>query len=238
MDSYAHIKLRREAPPAPATRFSTVDQVFQVLQDRILDLDLPPGARLSEAEVARQLGCSRQPVRDAFQRLSQLGLLVIRPQRATEVSPISREAILTARFLRAATEVEMVQLACTRLGPADHDVLRGHIDAQARAFADEDPQKFKLFDNAFHADICAMSGLPRVWDHIVESKFHTDRLCRFSLRTGSQEVLDDHAAILDAIVARDGPRAAQAMRTHLDRIKGLVDALQEAQNDWFERPEA
>ena len=52
-------------------------------------LDLPPGARLSEAEVARQMGVSRQPVRDAFCRLSQLGFLTIRPQRATTVSPIS-----------------------------------------------------------------------------------------------------------------------------------------------------
>lgn len=75
--------------PGPAARPSVTDQVFDPLHDRIIELDLPPGTRLSEIEVAKQFGVSRQPVRDAFHRLSKLGFLSIRPQRATSVSQIS-----------------------------------------------------------------------------------------------------------------------------------------------------
>ena len=66
---------------------SVADQIFATLYHRVITLELPPGARLSEAEVARQMGVSRQPVRDAFWRLSQLGFLTIRPQRATDSQP-------------------------------------------------------------------------------------------------------------------------------------------------------
>ena len=62
---------------------TVTDQIFELLYERVVNLSLPPGAKLSEAEVAAQMGVSRQPVRDAFYRLSQLGFIQIRPQRAT-----------------------------------------------------------------------------------------------------------------------------------------------------------
>ena len=71
-----------EVPERP----TVADQVYAELHRQILSLDLAPGAKISEIDVARAMGVSRQPVRDAFFRLSQLGFLVIRPQRATTVS--------------------------------------------------------------------------------------------------------------------------------------------------------
>jgi DNA-binding GntR family transcriptional regulator len=82
------------------------------LHSQILLLELPPGTKMSEVEVAKALGVSRQPVRDAFYRLSKLGFLSIRPQRATLVSQISSTAVLQARFVRNALEAETVRTAC------------------------------------------------------------------------------------------------------------------------------
>ena len=93
---------------------SAADQIFAALYRQVVTLELPPGSRLSEAEVARRMGVSRQPVRDAFWRLSQLGFLTIRPQRATTVSPISERSVEQARFIRTALEVETVRLAVER----------------------------------------------------------------------------------------------------------------------------
>ena len=67
----------------PIARTSVTDQVFEALYRKVLLVELPPGTKLSELDVARQLGVSRQPVRDAFFRLSKLGFLQIQPQRAT-----------------------------------------------------------------------------------------------------------------------------------------------------------
>lgn len=87
-------------------RPSVTDQIFDEMRRRILSLELPPGTKVSEVEVGKQMGVSRQPVRDAFYRLSQLGFLQIRPQRATTVSLISGEAVMRARFIRTAVEME------------------------------------------------------------------------------------------------------------------------------------
>jgi DNA-binding GntR family transcriptional regulator len=78
----------------PLNRPSVADTVFDELHSQILLLELPPGTKMSEVEVAKALGVSRQPVRDAFYRLSKLGFLSIRPQRATLVSQISSTAVL------------------------------------------------------------------------------------------------------------------------------------------------
>ena len=75
-------------------RRTTVDEIFDHLFDEISSLRLRPGDRISEADIAAQFGVSRQPVRDAFTRLANLDLLLIRPQRATEVKRFSsREAL-------------------------------------------------------------------------------------------------------------------------------------------------
>ena len=73
------------------TRKTSSDHVFDALFDRIVSLDLLPGSKISEAEIAKSFGVSRQPVREAFMRLADLNLLLIRPQRATVVRPFSRQ---------------------------------------------------------------------------------------------------------------------------------------------------
>ena len=74
-------------------RPSVADQVFAELHRQVLSLELPPGARISEVDIAKALGVSRQPVRDAFYRMSKMGFLVIRPQRTAMKQ---REAMIAA----------------------------------------------------------------------------------------------------------------------------------------------
>ncbi|MDO5641037.1 MAG: GntR family transcriptional regulator, partial [Paracoccus sp. (in: a-proteobacteria)] len=126
------------------------DQIFEVLYDRVVDLSLPPGARLSEAEVAAQMGVSRQPVRDAFFRLSQMGFIQIRPQRATTVTPISEEAVLQAYFIRRALEEAVMRTAATRLEAQDIDDLAGLIKRQDEAIGAGRPEVFHILDDEFH----------------------------------------------------------------------------------------
>ena len=93
--------------PVPLT--SATDQVFDVLSKAIISFKLLPGAKISEVEVAKQLNVSRQPVRDAFFRLSKQGFILIRPQRATLITKISKQAGLDAVFIRTALETACIQ---------------------------------------------------------------------------------------------------------------------------------
>ncbi|MEL7082726.1 MAG: GntR family transcriptional regulator, partial [Pseudomonadota bacterium] len=95
-------------------RRTSVDDIFDHLHEQISTLQLRPGDRISEAEIATQFGVSRQPVRDAFSRLANLELLLIRPQRATEVRRFSMRNIEKARFIRAAIEKEVLFRAAAR----------------------------------------------------------------------------------------------------------------------------
>ncbi len=221
----------RPTQPAPAA--SIADRVFARLQTDILSLSLSPGSKISEADVAKDFGISRQPVRDAFHRLSKLGFLDIRPQRATTVSLISPQAILEARFFRTAVEVEMVRRATSILTDAGENELSKILDAQRDVVARGDTDAFKLLDDDFHQEICRLCGLGAVWDRIAENKAHTDRLRLLSIRDSSAQALEDHEAIMRAMIERDAEQAATLMRIHLDRIRGVLEDLQRHHLHWF-----
>jgi DNA-binding GntR family transcriptional regulator len=201
---------------------AVADQVFDAIYDQVVTLELPPGSRISEADVARALEVSRQPVRDAFWRLSKLGFLTIRPQRPTTISPISEAAVLQARFVRTALEVETVRIAARTLRSADHDQLVALLAAQAAAVADHDRERFHGLDDEFHRLICELSGHGFAWALIREHKAHMDRVRFLSLGFGADLALKEHRAIVAAVRAGDVPAAVAAVRLHLSRIEDII----------------
>lgn len=206
----------------PLVRPSVADTVFEELHNQILLLELPPGTKMSEAEVAKALGVSRQPVRDAFYRLSKLGFLSIRPQRSTMVSQISSIGVLQARFVRNAIEAETVRTACRVLTEADHAALDLILEQQRQAVEAKDPVSFHGFDDQFHKEICERAGLGFAWDIIRENKAHMDRVRFLSLSFASQDAFNDHLEVMEAIRARDEDNAMHHMRIHLSRIKEQI----------------
>ncbi|MFL4470929.1 GntR family transcriptional regulator [Tateyamaria armeniaca] len=135
-------------------RRTSVDDIFDYLHDEILSLRLRPGDKISEAEIAAQFGVSRQPVRDAFSRLATRDLLLIRPQRATEVKRFSTREIVKSRFVRAAIEQDVLRRAakhCDAAGAADLDAA---IADQEQTIDDDDVEAFTRLDYEFHKTLC------------------------------------------------------------------------------------
>ncbi|GLK64435.1 GntR family transcriptional regulator [Paracoccus kondratievae] len=204
---------------------TVTDQVYDALYQRVINLTLPPGARLSEAEVAAQMGVSRQPVRDAFFRLSQLGFIQIRPQRATIVTQISAGAIRQAHFIRLALETACMREAARILTSQDHDALADLIDRQEVAIRADDRSSFHELDDQFHHDICAASGLEFVWTLVKDNKGHMDRARYLSLSYNAHNAWEEHKMILAALRERDEEKAVAAIDLHLSRIHGTLDRL-------------
>ena len=229
------IKTSVPLPPLDhIARPSVADQVFDALHARILSLELPPRTKMSEADVAKQMGASRQPVRDAFSRLSKLGFLTIRPQRATTVSLISGADVMRAKFIRTALESETCRTACLVRTDDDLADLATLIAQQKLAIDANDRQMFHSLDDQFHQKICTQSGVVFAWEMIHESKAHMDRVRFLTLDSTSQKLAyQEHIAILDAIAARDGDAAAYCVREHLSRIRTLVGTLKGRNHDWF-----
>ncbi|WP_420396783.1 GntR family transcriptional regulator [Nioella sp.] len=222
------------APLSPIQPASTTDMVFDRLHDAVVSLDLPPGSKISEAEIARSLDVSRQPVRDAFFRLSKLGFLTVRPQRATVVTRISETAVLRAAFIRTALELACLNAALPRLTASDLDDLAADIAAQDHAIAAGDRPGFHALDDRFHRRICEIAGHGYAWDLIREQKAHMDRVRFLSLAIGSADALDDHRHLLRAIRAKNRDSAETVMKQHLGRVKSAMDRLRGDHPAYFE----
>ncbi len=213
---------------------SATDQVFEALYIAIATLDLVPGEKISEADVAKKMGLSRQPVRDAFFRLSEMGFLRIRPQRATTISLISEQAILDAQFIRTALEVECLRAAVRNVTQDDLVVLDDIMVQQQAAVDTNDPRAFHAADDLFHRAICKIAGHPLAWNVIKDHKVHLERVRFLSLTFGAQLAFDDHMKILDALRVGDVERAEGALRDHLGHILDHIDTIRETNSEYFE----
>ena len=183
-------------------RRPSVDAIFEHLRDEILSLRLRPGDKISEAEIGARFGVSRQPVRDAFSRLENLDLLLIRPQKATEVKRFSLKAIEKSRFVRASVEAEVLRRAaanCDEIGAAQLDAC---LIQQRAIVRNEQFHKFDALDYAFHETLCNIAGVDFAFEVISSEKAKVDRLCMLGLSKEMRmpQLLQDHEVVVDYCV--------------------------------------
>ncbi|MGO3057298.1 MAG: GntR family transcriptional regulator [Halomonas sp.] len=200
---------------------SVRQRLYQVLRQSIIQMVLPPGKALSEKEVADAFAVSRQPVREAFIRLSEAGLVEVRPQRGTYVVKISQGAVLEARFVREAVEVAVVRQATAKgLAPDVLTELHDLLERQRRCIEPHDTIRFYRLDERFHKTLSLAVGQQAAWKVIEEVRAQMDRVRYLSVpdTTPIARLIDQHAHIVAAIEDRDITMAEQAMRRHLREI--------------------
>ncbi len=217
-------------------RRTTADEIFDQLQSDIVAMRLPPGTKLSESEIAKQHGVSRQPVREAFIQLNNLGLLQVRPQKATLVRKISMQGILNARFIRTAVEIEVMRKACKCATEKDFDQFDINLSAQKKAARRNDATKFHSLDYDFHQLICAAAESDFAFATIAENKSQVDRLCMICLtdKKSMLALIDDHSQIFDALRARNIDSMIELTRSHLSRLDSTLKVAYEEHNEFFE----
>ena len=217
-------------------RRTAVDDIFDYLHEEILKLRLRPGDKISEADIAARFGVSRQPVRDAFSRLANLDLLLIRPQRATEVKRFSMKEIVKSRFVRAAVEREVLRLAAANCDAAGAERLDESLAQQGRAMVDKDVEGFGTLDYEFHKTLCEIAGIDFAFDIIMTEKAKVDRLCMLGLSKEDRmpELVDDHRGIAEAVKAHDAERAIEVGMLHLSRLDKTIESISENSAHYFE----
>ncbi|KGJ03205.1 DNA-binding transcriptional regulator, GntR family [Paracoccus halophilus] len=198
---------------------STASQVHDWLRRRVQRGDLAPGARLSETEIANEIGTSRQPVREAFIRLAGDGLAEVRPQRGTYISKISVSAVLSARLIREAVESDLARMIATQRPARVLAAMREEIDHQRRADDRAEVEAFIESDDRFHRLLAAGAGHEAVWNDLERLKAQMNRLRHLSMRAFDRaHTIRQHVDILDALEAGDADAAERALRTHLRQM--------------------
>ncbi|MCW2241013.1 GntR family transcriptional regulator [Azospirillum canadense] len=211
--------------------------VYDALRAAVLSGDMRPGEGISETRVAARFGVSRTPVREAFRRLADEGLLRIVPQVGTFVAPIQLSAVADSQFIRETLECRTVRLAAERAGEADVAALAGLMDRQRAAMASARHDDFFALDEALHAELIRIAGRPAVWDLLVTVKAQLDRVRVLSLHSEgwATMILTQHERIVDRVAARDVAGAEDAMREHLRTVFAAVDDIAQANSHFFEK---
>ena len=228
--------MQTAAVPAGISLGETVGpQVHRLLRRRIIQAELLPGERLSESEVAKALSVSRQPVREAFIKLSEEGLVQVLPQRGTFVTKISVAAVMDARFVREAIEADVVRMVAESRSAGAIDELRRQV-AQQKSVPHNDRAAFLRLDELFHRTLAASAGKSYAWNVIEGVKAQMDRVRFLSVDDMHvTRLIDQRERIVEAIASGDRNGAEQAMRLHLREILNSLPAIASGRAELFDR---
>jgi DNA-binding GntR family transcriptional regulator len=199
---------------------------YAALYEAILLGRLPPGERLVEAEIARQMGISRGPLREAIRQLEQDGLVEYRPRRGAVVAELTRERVLDAYSTRVELEGFAARLAAQRMTAADVARLEGLCETMQRCAAAGDSAGLLQADVKFHQAVCEISGnrvLLRLWTSLGPHAW--------TLFSGAQQrgyglaaLAERHRAVLAALRSGDAACAERIAREHtLEIMRNVVD---------------
>ena len=199
---------------------SAAASIEKDLRRAIIELELLPGTRLSEQDIATRLGVSRQPVREALIRLANSRLIEIRPHRGTVVARISAKEMTEALFVRHSVELAVVARAAESFDPWQRKRIATLLTKQEEAAGGLDHAAFREHDEAFHIALATGAGVGIAWIAIADMKTHMDRVCNMTLQNEGdmQRRVREHRSIMAAIDAHDAAAAQQAMSVHLSSI--------------------
>ena len=179
---------------------SVGDHVYEIIKKNIINLNMPPGSRVSEKEVSDLLNVSRTPVREAFIKLSKEQLIYAVPQKGTYISHIDLEAVEDARFIRECLEKTVISMA-TESFPEDLIyVLEDNFKRQKQAIKQKKFYDFLMLDEDFHRTIFVGVNKGSVWSYIEQINTHYKRVRMLTLIADVNwlGLVDQHMHILKA----------------------------------------
>ncbi|MFF1819629.1 GntR family transcriptional regulator [Kribbella sp. NPDC058245] len=201
---------------ASVTQELLSDKVYGLVRKAILDGTQAPGSRLVESEIARSLGVSQAPVRDAIKRLAHEGMVTSLPRRGSYVTELSPEEFTIGRELRAAVE-KLGAETVARLSGVDSSGLRAIAERMVDAATADDRAELRLLDMEFHRTAVELAGSPlliRVWS-IMEPTLISQHVIGDPAFTGDWDaVAQDHVRLVALLDAGNAAVAGQAFFVH------------------------
>lgn len=200
------------------SRSVLADQVKDRLLQDILSGRYPPHSRIVETRVARDLGTSQAPVREALRGLEALGLVEILPFRGARVRRPTATELLEAYAVRAELEALGARLGVPSMTDADLAELEALGDEMQEAAAQGDRHAVAVADARFHARLLALSGnvtLERVWRSL--EPYSRTYITLVAPGADAHWTADLHPSIVLALRTRDAEQVATALRRHFEQ---------------------
>ncbi len=207
----------------PIDRHSLADEVAERIREVVLAGSLPPGQKLSDSRLAKELPVGRSTVREAFRILLSEGLLES-SGHGVRIARFTDDDVQDTFELRLAVECRAARIIASRRDPADIAVLREVVDEYARAAASDDAAAAVQLDLRFHETLCRLSRSRRL--HDVFTREVVKMLVLLRVDQDIYQPLSDWSGdlplVLAAIKSGDPDAAAAAIEAHIEGSRGVL----------------
>lgn len=221
----AHARPGNAGPPGAPNGAGRTTAAPQLLSERVYDVvrswissgELPSGTRVVESEIARVLGTSQTPAREAIRRLAQEGLVTHRPRLGNFVTEISQVEAREAREVRVVIESAAARRATGRLTAAEVARLRSHVDRMGDAARGRDIAAFREADLRFHREVCSLSGnsvLLRVWGSLEPVLWNLHVVSSAMYAGDWVAMAEKHTDLIDALLGGDPAESVRLFSAH------------------------
>ncbi|MAM00135.1 GntR family transcriptional regulator [Hydrocarboniclastica marina] len=202
---------------ATSTRKWTTDRIYHELRQGIMNLELYPGSRITETELAQRFGVSRTPVREALQRLAVEGYLTIRPKHGCYIRPLDVFELAEYYDVRVGLELEGLALMARRIPYRGIAQLAEDWDPDRAGFGLEGTEQFKDAEEEFHIRLAELSGNPVLVQYLRDINDHIRIVRRLGLPDPESvmRTYREHHEVCQRILANDLEGAASLLRDHV-----------------------
>ena len=207
---------------------SSVERLYEAVKDMAISYRFKPGERLNEGELAKSLGASRTPLREALNRLNGEGFLTFEMGRGFFCREFKPREIFELYQLRAVLESSALRLACELASDEEVEALERFLRETGPDDGGRSPEELVSLDERFHEELMAMvrnAEMLRVLRN-VNARIKFFRWIDMDRRR--KETQSEHRLILEALRQRDPDLAAERMHRHIERrLDQITSAIKE-----------
>ena len=195
----------------------SVLRAYAAIRAQVVDFRMKPGERVNEFQLARQLGLSRTPVREALNRLASEGFLMLTPNRGFFFRPLDLEALVQFYEVRGVLERGAFLLACERATEAGITELIDFWTEAKRIYLRDDPDEKLDLDEGFHLKLAELSGNPEFGRQLAAINARIRFARRTEIARGPRHAImvDDHGKLVVALRRRDAQGGGAILAAHI-----------------------
>ncbi len=217
---------------APDTRRSadSSERAYTAIRKLLVEFKLKPEERINEVQLAKSLGVSRTPIREALNRLASEGFVTLTPNRGFFFRALNIDDLLDLYELRSIVECAAFTLMCQRADDDGIARLQAYWNEARQGYTERDPDEILHLDEGFHLLIAELSGNPEIRNQLsaINARIRFIRRIQIEHVSHDQGLVLTHSQIVEAAVERNAAKGTELLKAHIEMT---VSATQRALKD-------
>jgi DNA-binding GntR family transcriptional regulator len=207
-------------------------KAYEAIRRQLVEFKLKPDERINEMALAKTLGVSRTPIREALNRLASEGFIALIPNRGYFFKALDIDALIDLYELRAIIECGAFALMCERASDSELARLEAYWDKAKVNYTARDPDEILGLDEGFHLLIAELSGNPEIVNQLmaINARIRFIRRIQIQHKSHDENFVGAHQKIVDAALLRNIAHGTVLLKEHLEMTasaaqRALKDAL-------------